>query len=92
MLRLGRAPPGCSEDVGHGGYDFWGIYRAFARPKLGLTRRRWSPSPTPSATAIMQGTGFAAKVSGTGMGGNVGSTWLYAAFLRHDIFPAVGAA
>jgi hypothetical protein len=38
---------------------------------------------------IMQGGGFASKVDGSGTGGNVGSTWLYAAFFRHDIFQAV---
>jgi hypothetical protein len=84
-------PPTCSEDVGHGGYDFWGIYRAYARPKLGLSMAEVVPFANTFRYLIMQGNGFAGKVSGAGTGGNVGSTWLYAAFLRHDIFPAVGA-
>jgi hypothetical protein len=85
-------PPGCSEDVGHGGYDFWGVYRAFARPKYGFTMEEIVPFANTFRFLIMQSGGFAAKVDGTGTGGNVGSTWLYAAFLRHDIFPSVGAA
>jgi hypothetical protein len=85
-------PPGCSEDVGHGGYDFWGVYRAYARPKLGLTMAEVVPFANTFRYLIMQGGGFAAKVAGSGSGGNVGSTWLYAAFFRHDIFQAVATA
>jgi hypothetical protein len=86
-------PPACSEDVGHGGYDFWGVYRAYARPQLGLTMAEVAPFANTFRYLIMKaGAGFAAKVNGSGAGGNVGSTWLYAAFFRHDIFPAVATA
>jgi hypothetical protein len=85
-------PPACSEDVGHGGYDFWGVYRAYARPQLGLTMDEVVPFANTFRYKIMLGTGFAAKVDGSGTGGNVGSTWLYAAFFRHDIFPSVAGA
>jgi hypothetical protein len=82
-------PPGCSEDVGHGGYDFWGVYRAFARPKLGFTMAEVVPFANTFRYLIMKGGSFSSKVDGSGTGGNVGSTWLYAAFFRHDIFQAV---
>jgi hypothetical protein len=85
-------PPACSEDVGHGGYDFWGVYRAYARPALGLTMAEVVPFANTFRYKIMLGSGFASKVDGSGTGGNVGSTWLYAAFFRHDIFPAVAGA
>jgi hypothetical protein len=84
-------PPACSEDIGHGGYDFWGVYRAYARPKLGFTMAEVVPFANTFRYLIMQGAGYAAKVNGTGAGGKVGSTWLYAAFLRHDLFQAVAS-
>src|SRR6185436_18659945 len=62
-------PPGCSEDVGHGGYDFWGVYRAYARPELGLTMDEVVPFANTFRYKIMLGTGFAAKVDGSGTGG-----------------------
>jgi hypothetical protein len=85
-------PPGCSEDVGHGGYDFWGVYRASARSKLGFTMAEVVPFANTFRYLIMKGGGFSSKVDGSGTGGNVGSTWLYAAFFRHDIFQAVATS
>jgi len=88
-----QKPPGCSEDTGHGGYDFWGVYRAYARPKYGYTAEQMMPFANTLRYAIMlPGGGFAARVDGSGTGGSVGSTWLYAAYFRHDLFDVVGSA
>jgi hypothetical protein len=88
-----QKPPGCSEDTGHGGYDFWGVYRAYARPKYGYTAEQMIPFANTLRYVIMlPGGGFAARVDGSGTGGSVGSTWLYAAYFRHDVFQAIGTA
>jgi MYXO-CTERM domain-containing protein len=80
----------CSEDTGHGGYDFWGVYRAYATPELGFTLQQLVPfANTFAYKIILPAGGFAARVDGSGTGGNVGSTWLYVPYFRHDLFKAV---
>ena len=80
------------EDVGHGGYDFWGIYRAYVRGKAGITRADMLPFASTIRYVIMRpdGVSTANRVNGVGPDrAGLGSTWIYGAHLRPEFYEAI---
>lgn len=56
-----------SEDIGHGGYDILGLYRAFTRPKYQVPRANVATFARTLNTVIRVGThAYAKRVDGTG--------------------------
>jgi MYXO-CTERM domain-containing protein len=81
-----------NEDMGHGGYDFWGIYKAFARGKAGITREQMVPFANTLKYVIVRpdGAATANRVNGAGPDrGGLGSTWIYGAFVRPDLYQTI---
>jgi hypothetical protein len=80
------------EDLGHGGYDFWGIYRAYVRGKAGIREADMLPFANTIRHVIIRPDGLATanRVNGEGPDrAGLGSTWLYGAYLRHDFYEAI---
>jgi hypothetical protein len=82
------------EDIGHGGYDFWGIYKAFVRGKLGVRPDQMVPFANTVRFVIMRPNGsFSEKVTGTGGDRpSLGSTWLYVIFFRPDLYRTIAGS
>ncbi len=82
------------EDIGHGGYDFWGIYKAFVRGKLGLKPDQMVAFANTVRYVIMRPNGsFSEKVNGTGGDRpSLGSTWLYVIFFRPDLYRTIAGS
>lgn len=82
------------EDLGHGGYDFWGLYKAFVRGKAGITREQMVPFANTIRYVVMRPNGsFSEKVSGAGGDrSSMGSTWLYVIFFRPDLYKTIGGS
>jgi hypothetical protein len=82
------------EDLGHGGYDFWGIYKAYVGGKAGITREAMLPFANTIRYVIIRpdGVSTANRVNGAPPDrGGLGSTWIYGAYLNHDFYEAIGA-
>jgi hypothetical protein len=82
------------EDLGHAGYDFWGLYKAYVRGKSGLTLQQMAPFANTLRYVIMRPNGsFAERVNGTGADkASAGSTWLYAIYFRTDLYQAIAGS
>jgi hypothetical protein len=80
------------EDLGHGGYDFWGIYRAYVRGKAGISEAAMLPFANTIRHVIIRPDGVATanRINGAGPDrAGLGSTWIYGAYLRHDFYQAI---
>jgi hypothetical protein len=82
------------EDLGHGGYDVLGLWRALSRTAYGLSKAQLMPIANAVHDAIWKGgTKFAPRVDGSGgTGGHLGSTWLFYAELRDDLYTPLATA
>jgi hypothetical protein len=82
------------EDLGHGGYDFWGLYKAFVRGKQGISKDSMVAFANTVRYVIMRPNGsFSEKVGGTGGDRpSMGSTWLYVMFFRPDLYKTIAGS
>ena len=80
------------EDLGHGGYDFWGIYRAYLRGKAGIREADMIPFANTIRYVVIRPDGMATanRVNGAGPDrAGLGSTWIYGAYLRPDFYEVI---
>lgn len=80
------------EDLGHGGYDFWGIYKAYQRGRAGITSEAMLPFTDTIRYMIIRPDGMATanRINGEGPDrGGLGSTWIYGAVLRPEFYPVI---
>jgi hypothetical protein len=80
------------EDLGHGGYDFWGIYRAYKRGRAGITTAAMIPFTDTIRYMIIRPDGMATanRINGAGPDrGGLGSTWIYGAALRPEFYQVI---
>jgi len=80
------------EDLGHGGYDFWGIYKAYQRGRAGITKEAMLPFTDTIRYMIIRPDGMATanRINGEGPDrGGLGSTWIYGAALRPEFYQVI---
>jgi hypothetical protein len=80
------------EDLGHGGYDFWGIYKAYQRGRAGITRDAMIPFVNTTRYVIIRPDGMATanRVNGAGPDrAGLGSTWIYGAALQPESYEVI---
>jgi hypothetical protein len=80
------------EDLGHGGYDFWGIYQAYLRGRAGIREADMLPFANTIRFVMIRPDGLATanRVNGEGPDrAGLGSTWLYGAYLRPAFYEVI---
>jgi MYXO-CTERM domain-containing protein len=80
------------EDAGHGGYDFWGIYKAYVGGKAGIARADMLPFANTIRYVMIRPDGIATanRVNGEGPDrAGLGSTYIYGAYLEPRFYEAI---
>jgi hypothetical protein len=84
------------EDAGHGGYDIWGVFRAFERNQYPVSKEVMQTLANTVQYAMYKGNGtFAWRVDGSdgkGMRKYLGSTWIYLSQESPALYPIIANA